>query len=199
MNRVESITGVVLAGGQGRRLNHRDKGLIDFDGRPLIEHTLERLSPQVDEVLINANRNLEAYRGYGLSVFSDLLDGFQGPLAGIAAALHHVRTPWLQIVPADGPRLPQDLVHRLRSALANSEYRIALPFDGRRLQPLHMLMHRDLGESLNTYLSRGDRKVMLWIEQQSPVTVAFDVGRETFETVNTPQQHQRLQNVRAHG
>lgn len=189
----DSITGVILVGGQGSRLQRRDKGLIEFNGRPLIEQTLEQLRPQVDEILVSANRNLEFYRGYGEEVISDALSGFQGPLAGIAAALRAARTPWIQVAPGDAPRLPLDLVERLSGALRESNARMAVPFDGARLQPVHGLLHRDLSESLDAYLAGGDRKVMLWVDNQSPVRVDFSAMPELFETVNTPQQYARLQ------
>src|SRR5687767_9816016 len=109
-----TVTGVILAGGQGSRMGGIDKGLRDFRGRPLVGHAIERLAPQVDELLINANRNPEAYARFGYPVIADEIPGFAGPLAGFERGLAHARGDLVVTAPCDSPFLPADLVERLR-------------------------------------------------------------------------------------
>ena len=107
------VTGLVLAGGQARRMAGEDKGLVSLGNRPMLSWVLERFAPQVDEVLISANRNLDRYAEFGRQVVTDEMTGFLGPLAGLAAGLATSRTPWLVMVPCDSPFLPHDMVMRL--------------------------------------------------------------------------------------
>ncbi|WP_428608182.1 molybdenum cofactor guanylyltransferase MobA, partial [Sedimenticola sp.] len=107
------ITAVILAGGMARRMGGQDKGLIDLDGRPLIAHVLERIQPQVAQVVINANRNLEQYAAFGHPVISDTLSDFQGPLAGFLAVMQQIDSDFIVTLPCDGPCLPDNLVERL--------------------------------------------------------------------------------------
>ena len=109
---------IVLAGGQARRMGGRDKGLLPFAGRPLVEWAIESLAPQVSTLLISANRNLDAYGAYGFPVVADLEQGFQGPLAGILSAMRAARTAWILTLPCDGPQPPPDLGARLAQAVA---------------------------------------------------------------------------------
>src|SRR6478735_5870112 len=113
---MHDITGLVLAGGQGSRMGGVDKGLQPFRGRPMVAHVIERLAPQVHSILVNANRNPEAYAEFGHRVVSDEIEGFAGPLAGFERGLAHATTPFLVTVPCDSPFLPTDLVERLRAA-----------------------------------------------------------------------------------
>ena len=104
------VTGVVLAGGQGSRMGGVDKGLQEFRGKPMAAHAIERLAPQVDEILINANRNPEAYARFGYRVIADEIEGFAGPLAGFERGLAHAAGELVVTVPCDSPFLPADLV-----------------------------------------------------------------------------------------
>ena len=113
----EKITGVVLAGGLGRRMGGSDKGLEELRGRPLAAWVVERLAPQVDELLISANRNGGRYAALGHRVLGDRIAGFAGPLAGLHAALEAAAHPLVATVPCDSPFLPGDLISRLLSAL----------------------------------------------------------------------------------
>src|SRR5947209_13773900 len=106
------VTGVVLAGGQGSRMGGVDKGLQPFRGRPMVAHVLERLAPQVGTVLVNANRNIDAYEAFGYRVIADEIEGFAGPLTGFERGLAHAVTPLLVTAPCDSPFLPADLVDR---------------------------------------------------------------------------------------
>src|SRR5512146_1640213 len=111
---MEGVTGIVLAGGQGRRMGGVDKGLQLLRGRPMVAWAIERLAPQVEEILVNANQNTEAYAKFGHRVVPDSVGGFAGPLAGLHAGLHAAAQPLAVTVPCDSPFLPLDLVARLK-------------------------------------------------------------------------------------
>jgi molybdenum cofactor guanylyltransferase len=176
------ITGLVLAGGQGRRMGGIDKGLQPLRGRPLVEHALERLRPQVGRLAINANRHLDTYRAYGVPVWPDDRAGdheaYAGPLAGLLAGLTRCETPWLVTVPCDTPDFPLDLVERLATAAAGANAEVAMAAtleDGeQRLQPVFCLLRADLRDSLRHYMARGERKVEPWTAEHRRVEVRFD-------------------------
>jgi molybdopterin-guanine dinucleotide biosynthesis protein A len=177
------ITGLVLAGGQGSRLGGRDKGLADWRGRPLIAHVLERLAPQVDCLLISANRNRETYAALGHPVVADTCPGYAGPLAGLQAGLAACTTPLLAMVPCDAPMLPDDLVARLADALATSTQPAAVAETGGRLQPTFLLCRRELLSSLESCLASGQRKLGAWLAETGAVRVPFDAAG--FANLNT--------------
>jgi molybdopterin-guanine dinucleotide biosynthesis protein A len=187
------ITGIVLAGGQGRRMGGRDKGLVEFQGRPLIAWVLEALGPQVDTIVINANRNPERYAEFGYPVVADALDGYQGPLAGFASGMVHASTPLALTVPCDGPLLPQDLAGRLRTALEEAGAQIAVAHDGQRMQPVYALLRTDLLPSLQAFLSEGERKIDRWYLRHRTVTVDFSDRPETFANINSPEDRRALE------
>ena len=170
-----------------------DKGLIELDGRPLVTHVLAAIAPQVDAILINANRNDTAYRALGHPVIADDLDGFQGPLAGFAAAMATVSTRYLVTLPCDAPRLPTDYVERMASALSGAAARIAVAHDGDRLQPVHALLDTGLRDDLLGYLAGGDRKIDLWYARHPWVQVDFSDAAGLFHNINTPDERDRLQ------
>ena len=127
----DKITGVLLAGGQGSRMGGVDKGLVELAGQPMAAHVLERLGPQVDELIINANQNAEAYSAFGHPVFGDDIPGYAGPLAGLHAALVRASHPLVVTAPCDSPFLPSDLVERLHQALRaqDADLAVAKTFD----------------------------------------------------------------------
>lgn len=175
----EDITGLVLAGGRGSRMGGADKGLQNFNGMPLALHTLLRLSPQVGETLVNANRNLSAYESFGAPVWPDALPDFAGPLAGFLAGLEQAETPWIVTVPCDTPLFPSDLVERLAEAAEHEDAEIAMASgpeaDGQlRTQPVFCLMRRELLESLVAFTHGGGRKIDAWTAQHRTVVVPFD-------------------------
>lgn len=132
------VTGLILAGGQGRRMGGRDKGLEPLAGRPLVAHVLDRLAGQLAGVMINANRHLDRYADYGDRLITDLEGGYQGPLMGIYSGLRAADTPWVLVVPCDTPALPMDLVPRLVAGLNDCD--IAVAHDGERLHPVVALL-----------------------------------------------------------
>lgn len=183
----DNITGLILAGGRGRRMNGADKGLLMFQGRPLIAHVIEALAPQVGPLLISANRHLARYRSWGRSVISDHSVDFAGPLAGIASGLAQVKTPYLMVAPCDTPFLSGRLVGRLAAALEAEPADAAVAFGAGRMQPLCVLLNRDLEADLNVYLANSDGSAMGWLQQCRHVLVDFSDEPHAFVNINTPQ------------
>jgi molybdopterin-guanine dinucleotide biosynthesis protein A len=185
--RFSDVTGLILAGGLGRRMGGVDKGLALLDGRPLAAHVIERLAPQVGTVLINANRNPEAYGTYGYPVLADRIDGFVGPLAGLHAGLAACTTPLLVSAPCDSPFLPLDLVARLHEALHHANSQLAAPRTGDGLQPAFALMRREVLADLAAYLDAGGRRMQAWFGQLRLATVDFPDGA-AFGNINTAEE-----------
>ena len=179
------VTGLVLAGGQGSRMGGVDKGLASFRGRPMVAHAIERLAPQVDEILVNANRNPEAYARFGHRVIADELPGFAGPLAGFERGLAHARGRLVATVPCDSPFLPADLVARLRAALEGAGAQLAVARTGDQPHPVFCLMRREVHASLAAFLASGQRKIDKWYASLSVVEVAFDDEADAFANINT--------------
>jgi molybdopterin-guanine dinucleotide biosynthesis protein A len=178
---ISEITGVVLAGGRGSRMGGVDKGLQNFNDVPLALHTQLRLSPQVGELLINANRNLAAYESFGVPVWPDAasLGDFAGPLAGFLTGLERCETAFMMTVPCDTPLFPHDLVARLAAALEAEDADIAMPAareeDGQlRAQPVFCLIRSELLESVVRFTHGGGRKIDTWTAQHKTALVPFD-------------------------
>lgn len=165
------ISALILAGGQATRMQGRDKGLVVWRGMPLIEHVLARVQPQVDDVVISCNRNAELYGRYGRCL-PDVVEGFAGPLAGMAACLPLCVHEWVLVVACDMPCLPVSLAGRLMAGLGDN--RLAVAHDGVHLQPLALLMHRELGVSLEGALREGVFSVQRWINGHSHSVVYFE-------------------------
>jgi molybdopterin-guanine dinucleotide biosynthesis protein A len=179
---ISEITGVILAGGRGSRMGGADKGLQNFNGVPLALHTQLRLSPQVGELLINANRNLAAYESFGVPVWPDAasLGDFAGPLAGFLTGLERCETAFMMTVPCDTPLFPHDLVARLAAALEAEDAEIAMPAaleeDGQlRAQPVFCLIRSELLESVVRFTHGGGRKIDAWTAMHKTVLVPFDL------------------------
>lgn len=179
------ITGVVLAGGQGRRMGSVDKGLVELDGRPLVAHVLERLRPQVDEILINANQHHAAYAAFGHRVVADAIGGFAGPLAGLQVALAMASFPLLATAPCDSPFLPADLVARLAAARAAAQADLAVARTFEQPHPVFALVRREVLPHLERFLAGGGRKIDAWYATLKTVEVAFDDEAEAFRNINT--------------
>lgn len=184
----QDITGVILAGGEGRRLGGVDKGLQELRGRPMVQWVLERLAPQVDTVLISANRNLQRYAAFGCPVLPDRTPGFAGPLAGLHAALTQAATPLVATVPCDSPFLPADLVQRLHARLVADQAELAVARAGDRVHRAFCLARRELLPGLDAFLAAGERRVGLWHASLSVAEVDFDDELDAFTNINTPEQ-----------
>lgn len=182
------ITAVVLAGGRARRMGGQDKGLVEVNGRPMVDHVLAILKPQAGAIVINANRSLDRYARYGYPVVSDELSNFQGPLAGIASCMGHVATPYILTAPCDSPLLPPDLGPRLYEAFIEAQADIAVAHDGARMQPVFSLLNRELRASLFTFLSEGERKIDRWFARHKVALADFADRPDVFLNINTPQE-----------
>jgi molybdenum cofactor guanylyltransferase len=181
----EGITGVILAGGLGRRMGSIDKGLAELRGRPLAAWVAERLAPQVDELLISANRNGERYAALGHRVVGDRIPGFAGPLAGLHAALEAAAHPLVVTAPCDSPFLPADLVLRLFSGLTATGADVAVARTGERMHPVFCLCRRGVLPQLANYLASGERRMAGWYATLKVVEVAFDDEAEAFANINS--------------
>lgn len=187
------VTGVVLAGGQGSRMGGVDKGLQPFRGKPMVAHVIERLAPQVDELLINANRNPEAYARFGHRVIADEIAGFAGPLAGFERGLAHAAGALVATVPCDSPFLPADLVARLRAALEAKGADLAVARTGAQAHPVFSLMRRSVHASLTDFLAGGQRKIDRWYAALEVVEVEFDDEPDAFLNINTREELAQLE------
>ena len=181
-----AITGCILAGGIGRRLGRVDKGLVTLAGRPLVAHVIERFAPQVDHVMLSVNRNHDIYRHYCARLVEDSVGAAAGPLAGIAAALSAVDTPWLAIAPCDSPFLPVRLVASLRDALASHHAEIAVARTADGLQPVFAVIATRLAPALLDFLASGGRKIDAWYARHNLVEVDCEIERAAFMNINTP-------------
>ena len=182
------VTAILLAGGEGRRMGGQDKGLISLRGKPLAEWVLSRIQPQVAEILISANRNIEEYAALGHPVVRDKTEGYVGPLAGIARGLLDAQTELVLSIPCDTPFLPDDLVARLYAALANGDHDLAVPLAAGRTQNAICLMRRSVGASLAQFLAQGGRKVMDWQAGHKLAVADFSDEAAFFVNINNPEQ-----------
>lgn len=183
---MQGVSGIVLAGGLGRRMGGVDKGLQPLRGQPMIAHVLARLAPQVDDIVINANQNLERYGAFGLRVVRDQITGFAGPLAGLHAGLQAVTQPLAVTVPCDSPFLPADLVARLREHMAGNE--LAVAKTGAQPHPVFALVRRSVASSLEAFLAGGGRKIDAWYAALKVVEVSFDDEADAFRNINTLEE-----------
>jgi molybdopterin-guanine dinucleotide biosynthesis protein A len=187
METIRDITGLILAGGEGRRAGRRDKGLIPWQGKPLIAHAVATLAPQVGELLISCNRNFPLYETFAARTVADTRHGFQGPLAGLESAASHVRTRLLVVVCCDMPLLPADLVQRLLAPLAapgSHAAEITYAHDGVRAQYLCAAMTRETLSSLTGFLDDGHRAVQDWYRGRKSVAVDFSDQAACFRNFN---------------
>lgn len=187
------ITGVILAGGQGSRMNHQDKPLLELGGRPLIAHIIDSAHSQVDRLLINVNRNTEEYRCFGLPVLGDGCEGYVGPLAGVLAAMkwceqQDQRSGLIACFPGDVPWFPLDHVERLATALLSSHSETAWLCTNGQMQPLFSLWSTHLRSSLETALQRNVYSPMQFILSTRHVMLEIDNGpEEHFLNINCPE------------
>ncbi len=190
------VTGVILAGGQARRMGGMDKGLVPLAGSPMCRIVIDLLLPQVSEVLINANRNLESYGRFGVPVIEDDIQGFLGPLAGLVSAMKVATTPWVITVPCDGPFLNQDYVDRMM-AQVDSSIDIVVAKDAERLQPTFMLAKTELYSDLLSFLNAGERKIDKWFVKHRLATADFSDSPDCFLNINTSEDCERAESLMA--
>lgn len=187
-----TIDAVILAGGMARRMGGDDKGLVELNGQAMIKHVIDRIKPQVKEILINANRNQTRYAEFGFKVISDENSGFLGPLAGMITAMGQTNADYLLTVPCDCPLLPTDLVTRLVKALERQDAELAVASDGEREQPVVMLLKPQLRASMLAFLEAGERKIDFWYAKHTCAVVSFDDQPDAFVNINTLEQKQQV-------
>lgn len=180
-----TVTGVVLAGGQARRMQGQDKGLVELAGSPMVEYVLTSLAPQVGSIIINANRNHDIYGHFGWPVVADEFEGFCGPLAGIASCMRVIDTPLMVTAPCDSPFVPGDMVERLYIQLAHEDADISVAHNGERIQPVFVMLKTRLLESVLAYLRQGERKIDKWFKQHKLTLADFSDKPDTFLNINT--------------
>jgi len=182
------ITGIVLAGGQGRRMGGVDKGLVDLDGKALAERVIARLAPQVGTVIVNANQNAGRYAAFGYPVVPDAVGGFAGPLAGLHAGMTQAHSAYVATAPCDSPFLPDDLVARLAAALVDADAQLAVAKTFDQPHPVFALVCRDTLAHLTDFLAAGGRKIDLWYASLRHVEVPFDDEADAFRNINTREE-----------
>ncbi len=182
--RLTAVTGVILAGGRGSRMGGEDKGLVIYHGKPLYQHVLARLQPQVAQVCISANRNLSVYQQSGLQVITDTMPDFPGPLAGMLATLHAINSDWAAFIPCDTPEIPADIICRLWQQKGNAS--VVWARTAERDHPAIALIHTQVATSLAAFLARGERKVMLFLRQTGGHSVLFEDESSAFANINHP-------------
>ena len=185
---MEKITGLILAGGRGSRMGSVDKGLQLFKAKPMVAHVLARFEPQVDEILINANRSIDEYTAFGHRVIPDAIDGFAGPLAGLHIGMTHATHPLVATVPCDSPFLPMNLIARLTAAMQQSDADLAVAKTFDQPHPVFCLVKTSLAPHLHTFLESGQRKIDKWYATLNVVEVAFDDQEAAFSNINTVEE-----------
>ena len=187
MSTIPRTTGLILAGGAGLRVRGRDKGLIPWCGMPLAAQVAARLRPQVDVLLVSCNRNLEEYAAFADATVCDTRRDFQGPLAGLEAAIPLITSEFVVISPCDTPLLPGDLARRLLDALDGAdggEADISYAHDGTRGHYLCAALRSHILPSLHTFLDGGQRAVRHWYEQHRCAVVDFSDSANCFSNHN---------------
>ncbi|MCK5648889.1 MAG: molybdenum cofactor guanylyltransferase [Gammaproteobacteria bacterium] len=184
-NNSMQVSALILAGGRSSRMNGADKGLLKLLDKPMIEHVINRLKPQVGQILISANRHLEAYQQFGYEVLVDDYDDYRGPLAGMARGLSRCESEHLLTVPCDGPLLPPDLAQRMLDYALQENAQAVLAFDGSYRQPTYNLMHKDLLPALSHSLENNEHKLGKWLMDNGAVSLNFADQKTAFLNVNT--------------
>ena len=183
-----SITGIILAGGKSRRMGGVDKGLIDFLGKPMVAHVLQRLTPQVDEIFINDSREPERYAVFGQPVVQDDIADFAGPLAGLHKGMRVATHPYVRMVPCDSPLLPMNLVPRLMRGLVERDADLAVAKTGAQAHPVFCLCRKSLLPDLEQFLDGGGRKIDAWYSRLNVAEIPFNDNPQAFANINTPDE-----------
>jgi molybdenum cofactor guanylyltransferase len=188
----ENVTAVILAGGMGRRMGGQDKGLVKYKDATLIERVLAGIAQQTENILINANRNLDAYSKYGYPIVEDTLTDFQGPLAGFYAAMAVAKTEYILTLPCDGPFVADNYLSSMLEAINKTDNKMAIASDGERMQPVYALLSVDLRPSLEKFLEEGERKIDRWYNRHQYSLVKFENETRLFTNINTPEDIQEF-------
>jgi len=193
MNSQTKVTGVILAGGLARRMNNQDKGLMSFNGRPLVSYAIAAMAAVTDQLIINANRNIGHYQQFGWPVVADQTNSFDGPLAGVLTAMLHAENGILLVAPCDSPLIKSDHLQKLLSVRAEKDADVAVAFDGERLHPVFLAVKTVLKTDLQGYLDSGQRKLESWLQLQKMVKADFSDDLQLFINLNTMVQLAELE------
>lgn len=179
------ITGLILSGGRSSRMDGHDKGLLNLLDKAMIAHVIQRIKPQVNQIIISANRHIEQYKKFGYEVLLDEYDDFRGPLSGMSQGLFHSRSEYLLTVPCDGPLLPLDMAARMLDFAQKNNTKAVFAFDGKYKQPTYNLIHSGLLDSIELSLERQEHKLGKWLLDNGASPVDFSDEKEAFLNVNT--------------
>jgi len=194
---LNQITYLILAGGRGQRMQGADKGLLLWQGKPMIEHIIQHINAPAEKIIISANRNIETYQQYTNMVINDGFaqtlafektqeKAFLGPLAGILSAMHSCTTPYILCLPCDSPTPPDDLLNQLWACLQTQQKNAALCHDGNRLQPLFALLSCEYRPLLQDFLQQGRHKVQDFFKLIEPAICDFSAQQNRFHNINRP-------------
>lgn len=183
----ELITGVVLAGGKGLRMDGLDKGLIEWNGKPLVHYVIEALQSQLESIVISANRNLQSYQKFGYPVISDETSNYDGPLAGMLSAMRHVTTAYILVFPCDAPNINDEVLDRFCSALEKDPCPVYVAVTADGIQPVFSLVRTELADDLQQYLADGHRKTSEWIKRNKAVEIDCSDLSDSFSNINVPR------------
>ncbi len=183
-----TLAGVILAGGQARRMDNADKGLVNLNDKPLVSYIISALSQVVDNIYISANRNVKSYENLGYPVITDQTQDFSGPLAGILSAMHTTQAEILLVVPCDSPLIKAQHLQQLLNTLSIKEIDATVAFDGERLHPVFLALNTALKDSLAIYLASGERKVETWLKQQRWGITDLSDDKAVFTNINTYEE-----------
>jgi molybdopterin-guanine dinucleotide biosynthesis protein A len=171
--------GVLLAGGLARRMGGGDKPMKTIGGRTILERVIQRLTPQCDGLILNANGDPARFESFGLPVVADTIEGFAGPLAGVLtaldwAAVHRPDVEWVLSAATDCPFLPHDLVARLQQARIKDGAQLAVAASRDQTHPVVGLWSVALrGELRHALVVEDIRKIDRWTARYKLATVAW--------------------------
>ncbi len=188
-----AVSALILAGGRATRMGGVDKGLVAFQSKSLIQHVTSRLTSQVDEIIVNANRELAHYNELGFRVLQDEIVDFAGPLAGIQLGLKYAANDLVLFVPCDSPLLPLNLAEKLEQALTSNQVDIAVATCGLNVHPVFCLCKKTLLPSLENFLALGHRKLNAWQKSQHCIEVDFGNDNIAFENLNSLDDIRQLE------
>jgi len=186
------LTVVILAGGRGRRLGGQDKGLLEWQGKPFIEHILNNIEPVTQNIMINANRNTGLYQQYGYPVIGDEVQDYAGPLAGMQSALRAANTPYILTLPCDAPFTSADIIRRFCEVHEERQQLLYVAGTDDGLQPVYAMISTSLDESMTRYLVAGKRKTQDWLMMNDAQLIHFDQRVISFTNFNTETDLQSL-------
>ncbi len=193
MSNSTKVCGVILSGGRATRMDNQDKGLVEYKGRPLVSYAIAAMRPVVDQLIINANRNLDQYQLFNLPVVTDQTSSFDGPLAGISTAMCYTKAKVLLVMPCDLPLIRPEHLQKLLSTCIEQNTDIAVAYDGREIHPVLLAIKTSLQMDLQNYLDSGKRKVGLWLTHKKTLNVDFSTEPDIFTNINTIKELSALE------